>query len=1051
MIKYLFGRKSSILLGVAIILTLVTGALNYPVSGQTQGRIVRVVNTQAVAGQNVVIPVELLSLGNENALGFSLEFNPAILTSPAVAPGASAAGASLNANLVNVANGKIGIALAFPAGQTFSAGVRQIVNITFSVPANASSGSTSILFSDQPVFREVVDVDANTLTATFTVGTVNVVQPNSLPVLTSLNPTFTIVGTQGIILSINGQNFLGNSVARWNGTDRVTTFVSASQLTMAVPAADLAATGSASVTVFNPAPIGGLSNPLTFSINNPAPVITGLTPSSVLLGTGDTSVVITGNNFVAASKVQWNGLDRPSNYVNSTQLSFVIPAADLVNAGTATITVLNPGPGGGAANATFSVNNTVPQISSINPLSTATGSADLILTVYGSNFIAASKVRKNGSERSTTFVSNTQLTAVIPASDLAVGGTISITVFNPAPGGGISNALDFFVSNPVPALTSVSPTSALAGSGLQTLTLIGTGFQSVSKAQWNGSDRITAYISSTQLTVTLPASDLNSGGVGMITVVNPNPGGGTSNALSFTINNPLPVILSLNPVSVQAGSPDLTVTINGTGFTNSSKVRWNSNDRATTFANSTQLTFTASSADLASAGTAILTVFNPLPGGGLSGPANFVVNQPPNPVPSISGISPSTVNAGSGGFIMTVNGSNFVAGSKVFLNGNERATIFVSGTQLTANIPAVDIANPGTANITVINPAPGGGTSNAIGLNIIQPNPAPSITSINPGMVIAGGTQIALKVTGANFINQSVIRWNDIDRNTVYVSSTELSTTISPQDIALQGSAGVKVFNPAPGGGVSNELRFVIAGPISNVSAASYFGDELAIESIVATYGTNLATGLENANTVPLPTTLAGSTVLIKDSAGLQRLASLFFSSPTQMNYLIPQGTVTGTATVIITSGSNQVSAGSVRIVNVAPGLFSADASGNGLAAANALRVKMNGEQITENVANFDEAKKVFVATPIDLGPENEQVFLVLYGTGFRYRSSLSAVSSTIGGAASEVTFAGASPDYIGLDQCNIRIPRSLAGRGDVEVILFVDGKMSNKVKVNIK
>ncbi|MBK7598829.1 MAG: hypothetical protein IPJ07_10020 [Acidobacteria bacterium] len=102
-------------------------------------------------------------------------------------------------------------------------------------------------------------------------------------------------------------------------------------------------------------------------------------------------------------------------------------------------------------------------------------------------------------------------------------------------------------------------------------------------------------------------------------------------------------------------------------------------------------------------------------------------------------------------------------------------------------------------------------------------------------------------------------------------------------------------------------------------------------------------------------------------------------------------------------------------------------------------------------MANFDEAKKVFVATPIDLGPENEQVFLVLYGTGFRYRSGLSAVSSTIGGTASEVTFAGASPDYIGLDQCNIRIPRSLAGRGDVEVILFVDGKMSNKVKVNIK
>ena len=88
---------------------------------------------------------------------------------------------------------------------------------------------------------------------------------------------------------------------------------------------------------------------------------------------------------------------------------------------------------------------------------------------------------------------------------------------------------------------------------------------------------------------------------------------------------------------------------------------------------------------------------------------------------------------------------------------------------------------------------------------------------------------------------------------------------------------------------------------------------------------------------------------------------------------------------------------------------------------------------------------------PIDLGPTTDQVFLVLFGTGLRYRSALSAVSANIGGTDTTVTFAGAQGFFVGLDQVNIRLPRTLLRRGEIDLFLKVDNKTSNTVKINVK
>ena len=238
---------------------------------------------------------------------------------------------------------------------------------------------------------------------------------------------------------------------------------------------------------------------------------------------------------------------------------------------------------------------------------------------------------------------------------------------------------------------------------------------------------------------------------------------------------------------------------------------------------------------------------------------------------------------------------------------------------------------------------------------------------------------------------------------------------------------------------------------VSSVSAASFLGDVLSSDLIAAAFGQNLATGVQVGGTVPLPTTLINTSVSVRDALGIERLAPLFFVAPTQVNFQVPPGTSTGAATVTITSGDGTVSTGVVQIAPVAPGLFSANSDGQGVAAADVFRIRANGQQVYESASRFDTATGRAVAVPIDLGPESDQVFLIAYGTGLRFRSSIANSAVTVGGANAELLFLGPQGVFVGLDQANIRLSRALIGKGDVEVKVTVDGKTANTVRINIK
>ena len=243
--------------------------------------------------------------------------------------------------------------------------------------------------------------------------------------------------------------------------------------------------------------------------------------------------------------------------------------------------------------------------------------------------------------------------------------------------------------------------------------------------------------------------------------------------------------------------------------------------------------------------------------------------------------------------------------------------------------------------------------------------------------------------------------------------------------------------------------RLPLARPVTTVSAANYSRSALAAEGIAAAFGTGLATSTISATSLPLPTTLAGTTVKVRDVSGTERLAPLFFVSVNQVNYQIPPGIQSGPVAVTITSGDGTISTGSEQVAAVAPSLFTANSSGNGVPAAYAVRVR-NGVQTIVAVSRFDNTLQ-YVAEPIDLGPAGDQVVLVLYGTGVRNRSALSAVSVSFSGTSVQPDYAAELQGFIGLDQINVSIPRSLIGRGDVDVVLTADNAAANTVRIKIK
>jgi hypothetical protein len=485
---------------------------------------------------------------------------------------------------------------------------------------------------------------------------------------------------------------------------------------------------------------------------NPTPVITAINPASIAAGSAAFTLTVTGTGFVNGASVQVDGSVRPTTFGTATQLTAALPASDVTTAGTShTVTVVNPTPCVASEctsnGATLSVTTppAAPTITTISPTSVAAGGAAFTLTVTGTDFAGNSVVQVNGSARTTTFGSVTSLTATVPAGDIASGGTLNVTVFTPAPGGGTSNTATLTVVGPTlvvsattvpvagPVQTTFSNGPGKTGEWIALFPTAMTGITGYVDWQWSTGGQGAGGAATTG-TLTFPTGGkVFSAGTYVFRWISGTTILAQSPVVSFQVINPTPTVTAINPANIAAGSATFTLTVTGTGFVNGAIVQVDGSARPTTFGTATQLTAALPASDVTTAGTShTITVVNPPACVGsvcTSNGATLSVTTPPA-APTITTISPTSAAAGGAAFTLTVTGTDFAGNSVVQANGSPRPTTFGNATSLTATIAASDIASGGTLNITVVTPAPGGGTSNAAPLTVIGPALTVSATTV---------------------------------------------------------------------------------------------------------------------------------------------------------------------------------------------------------------------------------------------------------------------------------------------------------------------------------
>jgi hypothetical protein len=472
----------------------------------------------------------------------------------------------------------------------------------------------------------------------------------------------------------------------------------------------------------------------------------------------------------------------------------------------------NPIALGGKSQLNFVYNNGIapaPNVTSISPTSASSGSPDLTLTITGSLFLGgASVVFLNSTENtetnlSTTVVSSTQITAVIPASALELPASCTVIVYNAGTSNGSSTPLPFTITvgtYPVPTVTSIFPTSAVAGSLPFQMFVQGSNFAPSAVLNFNGVPIPTTVTSLTYLSGTIPTADIATAGTVPVTVSNPSPGGGPSAPQPFVISQPsvVPSITSVNPTTVTAGFP-VNLTINGTGFTQGAflNVGGTSGDYLpTNFVSSTQLSL--SNFGFSTVGTIPVYVVDPAPGG-TSGPFNMTATQPP--APTITSISLTSAQT-STDVTLTINGANFEQGANVLFNnqnGLAYSTTVVSTTQITTTLVLGGVA-PGTYPITVVNPIPAPTSSNSVNFTVTSPPGPPDFS-----FTVAAGQASQTVSAGQTATFTNVITVNALNGFTGSVATgctlpaQATTCSVNPNTLAGGQSANVVVTTTARG------------------------------------------------------------------------------------------------------------------------------------------------------------------------------------------------------------------------------------------------------------
>ncbi|MBZ5726426.1 MAG: IPT/TIG domain-containing protein [Acidobacteriia bacterium] len=788
------GVQGTASLPVTIIGTSLTGAtLNLPAGVTTTAAPVvtatQITATLAIAAtattgaQNITATTVS---GTSGPVTFTV--NPPAPTITSITPATGAQGASVPVTIAGT--NLLGATLTLPSGVTTTGApvvTATQITATLAIAANATLG-------------------AQTITATTTGGaatvTFNINSP--APTLASMTPTSGTAGTS-VPVTFTGTNLLGATLNLPAGvTTAAPPVASATQIAATLVISLTAALGPQNITATTG---GGTSGPVTFTIVLP-PSVTSITPASGNQA-DSVPVVIAGANLLGSVLHLPTGVTVVgSPVITVSQITATLAIAANAPAGPGNVTVTTPG--GTTTPVTFTV--TVPPPPAIAAVAPASGVVltTVPVTITGSNFLGATLTPPTGVTATGVTVTATQITANFAIAGTAPTGPQTVTVTTP---GGSTGATFTVNLPPPPALTSITPALGVTGTTVP-VTIVGTALSNGTLAVGAGLTVVSAtVVSDTQINASFAVAANAALGPANVTV---STLGGTSNALTFTINPPPPVLTNISQTIGLIGTT-VPVTINGTFLTGSTL-----NLPASITATGVVITATQITGNFVIAAAAPLgaTSFTVTTQGGTSNALAFTILAPP----ALTGIAPAIGVTGTSGAV-TITGTALTNATLVVGPGiTVVSATAVSDTQINATF---SIAANAALGATTVAASTLGVASNALAFTINPPPPA--LANITPTSAVIG-TTVPVTING-NFLALSTMNLPaSITFTPTAVTATQITGSFVIDPAAPLGATS---FTVTTQGGTSNALAFTIIPPppvIASITPASAFqGDTVAV------------------------------------------------------------------------------------------------------------------------------------------------------------------------------------------------------------------------------
>jgi hypothetical protein len=755
-------------------------------------------------------------------------------------------------------------------GTNFTAATEVDFGRTAATNLVVNAAGTQITATSPAHAAGAVDVTVVTPIGTSPTSSADLFTYEAAPTVTGITPLAgPLAGNTSVI--ITGTNFTGATAVDF-GTTAVTNIVvnaDGTQITATSPAHSAAAID---ITVVTPSGTSPTSSADKFTYEA-APTVAGLSQTAGPLA-GNTSVVITGTNFTAATAVDFGATPATNVVVNAdgTQITATTPAHV---AGTVDVTVVTPS---GTSPTTPSADKftyeAAPTVTVVSPKAgSLAGGTSVVIT--GTNFTAATAVNF-GTTPATNVVVNaagTQITATSPTHSAAA---VDITVVTPS-GTSLTSSADLFTYEAAPTVTGISPTAGpLAGGASVVIT--GTDFTAATAVNFGGTPATSVVVNGagTQITVTSPA---HSAAAVDITVVTPAGTSAIAGADLFTYEA-APTVTGL---SQKAGplTGGTSVVITGTNFTGATAVNFGTTAATSITVNTAGTQITATS-PAHSAAAVDITVVTPSGISTIAAADQFTYEA----APTVTGISP-TAGPLTGGTSVVITGTNFIGATAVEFGSTLATNVVVNatGTQITATSLA---HSAGMVDITVVTPS---GTSAVVTADQFTYVAAPTVTVVSPKAgPLAGGTPVT--ITGTNLAGAT-----EVDFGTTVVTASAF-TSDSATQIVLNSPAGsastvdVKVVTAGGTSATSTADQFTyVAAP--TVTGLSRTVEPLAGGTPLIITGTNLA----NATAVKFGTTVVSASAFTSDTG-------------TQILLNAPAGSAgTVDVTVVTAGGTSAISA----------------------------------------------------------------------------------------------------------------------------------------------